>query len=181
MNPTMQTNQARPPGETTWYAPARDLTVYFPTAVRAALEKWDDEECPYRHWLNTVRTGDNNEEVCAVAAGLAAMCSEDCIVEPKTYREALEKSGILRVSRTTYLAVMAAVGEEVMAAFWVGIRGATVSDADGKFAIMQYDPDAVKAEAELLVKYIRMPAWKRSLWSRWDRFRQRLIKLLGRG
>lgn len=180
MQPTMQTSQARPPGESTWYAPARDLSVYFPTAVRAALEKWDEPTCPYRSWLDTVKIGNNNDEVCAVAAGLAAMCSEDCIVEPKTYREALDKSGILAVSRTTYLAVMAAVGEEVMAAFWIGIRGATVADESGKYTVMQYDPEAVKAEAELLIRYIRMPAWQRKLWLCWDRFRQRLIRLLGR-
>ena len=172
----------RPPGETRWYAPARDITCFTPTAIRAALEAWEDPGNVYKQLGTNIKLF-TDEDVCKVCEALAAFCSEECLIEPATCVEAYDKSGLADVPEHLRMVVMALIGEQFMSAFWVGIRSATTEDpaGSGNYMITQYDPNELaKASAEMC-RLMRMPKWKRSisLWK--DRARRWVLARLDRG
>ena len=169
--------QARPTGETRWYAPARDITCFTPVAIRAALVKWPEDNNPYRSWAGAY-SPTVDEDICKAAEALAAFCSEECIIEPKDYREALERCGLLELPRPVQMAIYASIADELLAAFWVSIRAATTKGEFGDFELIQYDPDELIAASQQIVWFIRMPPWRRKLWRFWDAFRNRLVRVL---
>ncbi len=179
MNPaTPSVQQARPPGETKWYSPARDITCIMPSVIRAALQKWPDENNTYREWTASISKEEADAQACKVAEALAAFCSEECVVEPKSYKEALERAGLYGLPRATQIAIYAAITEELLCAFWLSVRMATSRNEQGNIEILQYDPEALTAATREMIKIMRMPAWQRRIWRLWDTLRNRLVKRL---
>lgn len=173
-----RTQQLRPPGETKWYCPARDITVFTPTAIRMALQEWEKPDNVYRQLGTNIRVY-TNEDVCKIAEALAAFVSVECVVETDSYLEAWKKSGLEDIPFHLRMVVMSLIGEQFLSAFWFGIRGATTKqDSEEEFEITQYDPEALAAVSQQLCKLIRMPRWKRKLYIWWDDVRRRLIKKL---
>lgn len=172
----------RPPGETRWYSPARDITCFTPTAIRAALVAWEDPGNVYKQLGTNIRLF-TDEDVCKVCEALAAFCSEECIVDPKTCVEAYELSGLADVPDHLRMVVMALIGEQFMAAFWVGIRGATSEDpaGSGNYEILQYDPQELAKAAADMCSLMRMPRWKWRLRLLKDRARRWILARLDKG
>ena len=164
-----QTHQMRPPGETRWYAPARDISCFTPQAVRAALEVWEEHSNKALH---------SDEDVAKVCEALAAFCSEECLIDSETCEEAYQMSGLHDAPPELMSCIMALIGEQFLSAFWVGIRGATSADKNGKFEIIQYDPAALVDASQKMAKLMRMPRWRRGLHLKWDAVRRFLINKL---
>lgn len=174
-----KTHQLRPPGETQWYAPARDITVFTPTAIRLALEEWENPDNVHCHLKTGIKyyTEVDVQDLCVA---LANFCSVECIVEPDTYVEALKKSGLADVPAHLRMVFMALVGEQFMSAFWVGIRAATTKKAgEEDYELVQYDPEVLATAATRMRRLLRMPPWRRKIYTWWDSFRRSLIKRLG--
>lgn len=169
-----KTHQMRLQGETKWYAPARDITCFTPSAISAAFRAWEDESNEYRRAYGELY---DDSQVGQAAEALAKFVSVECVVEPETYVEALEKSGWADVPVTLRIIVLALVGDQFLSAFWVGIRGATTDDGSG-YQINQYDPDVLVERAGDLSKLMRMPRWRRRFHFMWDRVRRRIIGYL---
>ena len=164
----MLTPQVRPQGEKgAWYAPARDLTVYLPQAISAALRRFDETPDPYAIWDGDPK--DLEEQLCKAAEALAVFCGESCVIHAASFMAAWEKAGLSSVEAKTRVIIMTAIAEELLAAFWVGIRGATTTNESGNLEILQYDPKAVRAETDKCIQLLRIPKWKRKLraWREW--------------
>lgn len=173
-----QTHQMRPPGEARWYAPARDITCFTPSAIRAALEGWEDSSNVYGQLGTNVRlyTPDDVQKICE---GLAAFCSQECVLDTETYTEAWAKSGLAEVPVSLRMVVMAMIGEQFLSAFWYGVRGATSKTADEEdFKLLQYDPEKLADAAKAMCRLMRMPRWKQKIYIWWDGLRRRLIARL---
>lgn len=161
-------------GETKWYAPARDITCFTPSAIAAALDAWNDPANEYRALYGELY---DEELVGRAAEALAAFVSVECVVEPETYVEALEKSGWSEIPIYLRASILSLIGDQFLAAFWVGIRGATTNDGSG-FKLEQYDPDGLVTQAKQLSRLMRMPRWRRRIYFAWDRVRRRIIAYL---
>ena len=173
-----RTHQMRPPGETRWYAPARDITVFTPMAIRAALQAWEDPANVYKQLGTNIRVY-TDEDVCQAAEALAKFCSSECIVDADNYVEAFDKSGLGDIPFHLRMVVMALIGEQFMSAFWFGIRGATTKqEGEESYEILQYEPEALAEEASKLCKLMRMPRWRRGLHVWGDSVRRKIIRWL---
>lgn len=148
-----------------------------PSLIRAALENWEDPDNVYRQLGTNIRFY-TTEDVGKACEALAALCSTECIVEPASMPEALQKSGLLDIPFHLRMVLMALIGEQFLAAFWNGIRFATFQTASGEWETCQYDPEALTAVAQGMVNLMKMPRWKRNLYIRWHAARKYLINLL---
>lgn len=169
--------QARPPGETSWYSPARDLSVLFPALIRNALRAWEDTENEYRYLSDRCAFADR--DIGKMAEALAAFISKENIVDADSYVEAYAGSGLTDIPAMARCLVMGMIGEEVLCAFWHCIRTATTSTDGEELKITQYDPDILVSSARRIARLMRVPRWRRNWTIRWWRWRTWIKEKIG--
>ena len=178
--------QMRPgPGEENdapWYSPARDITVLAPDLVMAALRQFDgNEDTPYVNWLRAATLEHvSDEDIMKVAEALSSFMSEENLIGSKSLDDAFESSGMDDLRPSAEMLVMALIGQQALAAYWWGIRGATVAKPGESHKIKQNDPKEFQAEAQEVVDVLQK-RMGRSKWSLWlGRTLRKLRQVIGK-
>jgi hypothetical protein len=154
--------QMRPPGEDTWYCPARDITVLTPEIVRRALELVDCDKVGYRKWLDFVLKGSITDEcLCQVASALGTLLSEEKLLGGESFDQAVLSSGLEGAPVGARLLVFSLIGEVLLCGYWDGIRVATVAKKGEELRIRQTDPKELVAEAARLARNLHRTPWQR--------------------
>lgn len=165
----------RPPGEDLWYCPARDISALTPEIIFKAFKLMDQEQDEYRHWLNFVLKDTITDEcLCQVASALASMTGEEMLLSKQSFESALKSSGLLDAPVAARLLVFAGMGELLLSAYWDGIRTATTAKPGETLRIRQTNPKELAAEADRLVRYLRLTPRQR----RWSRLAEKIEKWL---
>jgi hypothetical protein len=171
MNPTRPisstTAQFRRPGSDDWYCPARDINLLVPVLTRRALEQWGDGSL-HAGIIKGLECTD--EDAGKMAEALATFFSEETIRETDTVVQAFHVSGLDDVPINVRTVVLAMIAEELIGAFWWGIRDSIKVGQP----IGEYDADQLQQLGLQLARYMRMPKWKRWLYQKWDKLKEAL-------
>lgn len=151
-------SQMRVPGEKRWYAPARDITALTPNIISLAFDRVLEPGNAFERVFTL-----DEAELAPVAEALAKFCGEDVILNTRAYNEAVLASGLNQVPLKAKAALYAAAFEVLMQCFYRAIQEATVIPQGEEPHITQYEPKDLAKSAEMAVKMMAMPRWKRKL------------------
>jgi hypothetical protein len=133
------------------YNPSRDIAYCWPWIMRAAMDRIASGtgEAWALSFIDKNKISD--EELLKTAKALAtfmAMCNkpEECPNNPK---EAAQASGLFDCSPDARTLAYAAMGETMLAAFYLGIRDVLVEDEPSPLNDKRFEEQAVKAANNL--------------------------------
>ena len=164
----MPSQQCKPKGQPRWYAPARDITALLPALVHRALIEWEKDSSPYRWLLIDHKAMYSDDDVGRLAEALADYFSIDCVKESTSVEDAFIRSGLDDIPVLLRMVMFSMIGEEVFGAFWWGIRDVTLKTDD---EITCYSEALLADKASTIIRYMKMPPWKRRMARHWDRCR----------
>jgi hypothetical protein len=112
------------------YNPSRDIAYCWPNIMQSTMDRISGDT-GLKSFLDHIAKYDIKEEELVEAAKAVATYMAACNKpdeSPSNVRDAMEQSGLFRCSDSAKFAIYAALGETMMAAFYLAIRDVLVED-----------------------------------------------------
>lgn len=148
------------------YSPNRDVAHNFEYVIQEVAKKVEEGRWDYLADL-AKREGVTDDDLGAVCAALCKFVTVQLDYKRESMAQCLARCGFLELKPAARAAVMATLGTVILGMHWAGVRESTLG---GKGPALTYKQ--LRWHGRKLVLLMKMPRWRRRLYTLWGRVRR---------